>query len=334
MKKKFVGWVVLVSCAFGQAPVRRVCASDTRYKELWAQSAEFRDVRQSLLQFTNAFEAVRKNSRVALRTAPIVIPVVVHVVFKDASQNISDAQIQSQIEVLNRDYMRANSDISGVPSMFTSSIGNPRLQFKLATRDPQGNATTGITRTQTDRDSFDSEGPNKDFMKFAAKGGHDAWNRDQYLNLWVCRLAPTSAGQVLGYGTFPGEAADVDGVVIMFTAFGTSGTAAAPFNLGRTLTHEVGHWLNLFHIWGDDSGSCTGSDQVEDTPNQGDFSLGCPNPATPPSSCGVKNMTVNYMDYSEDACMFMFTAGQVARIEATMAGARLALTTSAALNVQ
>jgi hypothetical protein len=327
--KKYLGWVmVLSSLGYGQQPVRRVCASDTRYKELLAQSPEFREVRQTLLQLTNAFVAVRRNGRVALRTAPIVIPVVVHVVFKEASQNISDAQIQSQIEVLNRDYMQANSDISGVPSMFTSTIGNARLQFKLATRDPQGNATNGITRTQTTRDSFDADGPNKDFMKFAAKGGHDAWNRDQYLNVWVCQLT----GQVLGYATFPGEAANVDGVAITFRAFGTSGTAAAPFHLGRTLTHEVGHWLNLFHIWGDDSGSCSGSDQVDDTPNQGDSSVGCP--IAPPTSCGVKNMTVNFMDYSDDACMFMFTAGQVARIEATLAGARLALTTSAALNVQ
>lgn len=331
--RTYVALLLLASFGYSQqvVPVRRVCGSDTRYKRLLAQSAEFRNVRQSLLDLTNAFAAVRRSGRVALRSAPIVIPVVVHVIFKEDAQNISDAQIQSQIDVLNRDYMRANSDISGVPSIFQASIGNPRLQFRLATRDPQGNATAGITRTHTDRDSFDGprqDGTSDDFMKFTAKGGHDAWNRDQYLNVWVCRITPP----VLGYATFPGEAANVDGVVITFTAFGSSGTAASPFDLGRTLTHEVGHWLNLFHIWGDDNGTCLGSDQADDTPNQGDATAGCR--TAPPTSCGGKNMSVNYMDYSDDACMFMFTAGQVARIEATMAGARFSLTSSSALNVQ
>jgi hypothetical protein len=126
--------------------------------------------------------------------------------------------------------------------------------------------------------------------------------------------------------------AEGDGVVITTTAFGTTGTAASPFHLGRTLTHEIGHWLNLFHIWGDDDGECTGSDQVDDTPNQGDANVQCP--AFPQLSC--KNgpngsMFMNYMDYSDDACMFMFTAGQVTRMEATLAVARLSITTSGAL---
>jgi hypothetical protein len=328
--KNYVALLVLASCCHSQQPaaIRRICASDTRYKQLLAESADFRVLRQSLLQLTNAFITLRANGRIAQRTAPIVIPVVVHVVFKQEVQNISDAQIQSQIDVLNRDYMRANADISRVPSVFQPRIGNPQLQFRLATRDPQGNSTTGITRTRTDVESFDFQGPRKDFVKLTAKGGHDAWNRDRYLNVWVCQLRDS----LLGYASFPGEPANVDGVVITWTSFGVSGTATPPFNLGRTLTHEVGHWFNLFHIWGDDNGTCLGSDQVTDTPKQGDASAGCP--SFPKLSCGTKNMFMNFMDYSNDECMFMFTAGQVARIEATLAGARRDLATSSARSLR
>lgn len=163
-------------------------------------------------------------------------------------------------------------------------------------------------------------------MKFTAQGGLDAWPRDQYLNLWVCDLS----GGLLGYAQFPGGAAATDGVVCDYQYFGTIGSSA-PFNKGRTATHEVGHWLNLYHIWGDDGTACTGSDLVADTPNQADENYGCPVfPAVSCSNGPNGDMFMNYMDYTDDACMNMFTAGQKAREQALFAtgGARVALLSS------
>ena len=153
---------------------------------------------------------------------------------------------------------------------------------------------------------------------FPRAGGIDAWPTQKYLNIWVCDLG----GGLLGYAQFPGGPADTDGVVILNTAFGTTGIAAAPFNLGRTAVHEVGHWLNLNHIWGD-TNDCSGTDHVDDTPKQQ-----LPNynkPAFPHVTCNNGpngDMFVNYMDYVDDDTMVMFTPGQVARMYATLVGSR------------
>jgi len=234
--------------------------------------------------------------------------VVVHVVFNNAVENISDEQIVSQIDVLNRDFRMRNTDLGLVPLVFQPLIADAQVQFELATTDPAGNPTSGITRTQTTAISFSDD----DRVKSAATGGADPWAADRYLNVWICAL--NGAG-LLGYAQFPGGAAATDGVVITYTAFGTTGTATAPFNLGRTATHEIGHWLNLRHIWGDDGTGCNGSDFVDDTPNQGGSNIGTP--AFPHVSCNNGpngDLFMNYMDYVDDAAMFMFTAGQVTRM--------------------
>ena len=196
-----------------------------------------------------------------------------------------------------------------------------RIEFKLATTDPAGNPTTGITRTATATTAFSDD----DSVKSAATGGADAWPSDKYLNIWVCPLG----GGLLGYAQFPGGPAATDGVVILHSAFGTSGTAAAPFNLGRTATHEIGHWLNLRHIWGDDGTGCSGSDFVADTPNQGGPNYGVP--TFPKVSCGNGpngDMFMNFMDYVDDSAMIMFTAGQVTRMQATLDGLRSSIGTA------
>jgi len=163
-------------------------------------------------------------------------------------------------------------------------------------------------------------------MKFTSQGGDDAWPSANYLNIWVCNLG----GTLLGYAQFPGGSANTDGIVIGYNYFGRTGTVSSPFDLGRTTTHEIGHWLNLYHIWGDDAGACTGSDFVGDTPDQADASAGCPafplTDACTGNSPGV--MFQNYMDYSNDNCMNIFTAGQKSRIVAVLAGTRSSLTTS------
>ena len=184
------------------------------------------------------------------RTGVIVIPVVVHVVYNTDAQNIPDSQVQSQIDVLNRDYRRLNTDASSVPAEFAGVAGDARIQFQLAARDPGCASTSGITRTKTSTTAFD--GFNSDAIKSAATGGADPWPAASYLNIWV---GPLLTGQ-LGRGTFPGEPAATDGVIIEVTAFGTTGTLQSSFNLGRSATHEVGHYLNLYHTF---QGGCSGN---------------------------------------------------------------------------
>ena len=246
--------------------------------------------------------------------AVVRIPVVVHVLYRTTTENISDAQIQSQITVLNQDFRRTNAD----RTTLWSQAADSEVEFCLATRDPNGNATTGITRTPTSVTSFGTN----DAMKYSSQGGKDAWATDKYLNIWVCNIG----GGILGYAQFPGGGAyATDGVVIGYNYFGTTGTAVAPFNKGRTGTHEVGHWLNLRHIWGD--GPCGTDDLVTDTPDSDVANYGC---ATGRVSCGNVNMVQNYMDYSDDACMNLFTLGQKTRMQSLFAtgGARVGLLSS------
>jgi len=200
------------------------------------------------------------------RTGITRIPVVVHVVWNTAAQNVSDAQIASQIEVLNRDFRRTNPDVGTTPAPFLPLATDARIEFVLATSDPAGAPSSGIERRQTSVTGFNDN----DAVKSTGGGGLNAWPASQYLNIWVCPLS----GGLLGYAQFPGGPDATDGVVIRHSAFGTTGIAAAPFNLGRTATHEIGHWLNLNHIWGDDGTGCSGTDNVSDTPNQGGANVG------------------------------------------------------------
>ena len=241
----------------------------------------------------------------------ITIPVVVHVVWNTTSENISDAQIFSQINVLNKDFRRTNIDVINTPSVWQGIAADCEIEFCLASTDPNGNATTGITRTQTTHASFSMN----DDVKSTSNGGIDAWDNNNYLNIWVCNLDDASGA--IGYATYPSSwISTTDGVVIRYKSFGTTGAAQSPYHRGRTTTHEVGHWLNLEHIWGA-FGSC-GDDQVSDTPKQEDYNLSCPSFPLHPNACSTTNangdMFMNYMDYTNDACMNLFTAGQKTRM--------------------
>jgi hypothetical protein len=232
----------------------------------------------------------------------ITIPVVAHVLYKNSTQNISDEQIKTQIEALNRDFRRENPDTANTPDRFKSLAADVQIEFRLATADPKGRATTGIVRKATNVVRWSSD----DKIKFSSQGGDDAWDSRYYLNFWIGDL-----GTLLGYSSQPGSPAEKDGVVINYTAFGTI-NVNPPYNLGRTATHEVGHWLGLRHIWGE---TYCGDDFVDDTPKQGNFTSGCPN--TFRSSCSdgeLGDMYMNYMDFTNDACMNLFTAGQKQRM--------------------
>ncbi len=235
-------------------------------------------------------------------TGTVTIPVVVHVIYSNSQENISDAQIQSQIDVLNEDYNAANSDFSSIPSEFAGVATNADIHFTLSAVTRKSSSTT-------------SWGTN-DAMKHSSQGGVDAWDSSQYLNLWVCNIG----GGILGYAQFPGGDPATDGVVIGPNYFGRTGYVSAPYDLGRTASHEVGHWLNLRHIWGD--GRCRQDDYVTDTPSSDRPNYGCP--SYPTVHCRSNDMTMNYMDYVDDGCMYMFTDGQNTRMRALFAagGAR------------
>jgi Pregnancy-associated plasma protein-A/Secretion system C-terminal sorting domain/Fibronectin type III domain len=307
--------------ALGQVHAQRICGAVDHQHALETADPSIAINRQAIEQFTNTFIAQNKQTR-----ATITIPVVVHVLYNNATQNISDAQIASQIAVLNADFARANADYLNTPAVFSSLVGIPDIQFCMAQRDPNGAATTGIIRKSTTTASFSTNDGIKSATS-ATAGGSNAWNTSQYLNIWVGNIS----GGILGYAQFPGGPASKDGVVINYTAFGNMGTAAAPYNKGRTATHEVGHWLNLNHIWGDDGTACTGTDNVGDTPNQGGENYGTPTfPRVSCSNGPNGDLFMNYMDYTDDIAMFMFSTGQVSRMRALFAtgGARVSLTTS------
>ena len=245
------------------------------------------------------------------RATQDTICVVVHVVYTTNQQNISDAQVFSQIDVMNQDFARENPDTINTPVPFQTIAGALPYHFQLARRDPFNNPTNGIDRRQTTVTSFTTD----DKVKANSTGGLDSWDVTTYLNIWVCNLT----GGLLGYGEFPaGTPSNTFGLAVDYQAFGTFGTAVAPNDGGRTTTHEISHCFDLYHIWGDDGGACTGSDAVGDTPNQADATSGCYTfPHTDAcTTTGNGIMYMNYMDYSDDACMNMFTQGQVNRMNA------------------
>jgi hypothetical protein len=305
-----------------QVPAHRQCATMEVLAAQLAADPNYAARLQAIDQQATVY-AAKKAANPAQRTSSgiiLTIPVVVHVLYNTAAQNITDAQVQSQIDVLNADFHRLNKDLINVPDAFTSLIGDAGVQFVLAKRDPNGNATTGVVHKNTTATSFDSS----DKMKYSSSGGDDAWPAASYLNLWSCNLG----GGLLGYAQFPGGAAATDGVAILYSAFGSGGSAVAPYNLGRTATHEIGHWLNLRHIWGD---ARCGNDQVTDTPTQQTSNYGCPTfPHVTCSNGASGDMFMNYMDYTDDGCMQMFSSGQGDRMDALFAagGSRTSLLTS------
>jgi len=229
---------------------------------------------------------------------------------------------------LNEDFRRLNADRVNTPGAFTGVASDYNFEFRLACQDPNGNVTNGVTRRFTTRTGFSfsantngTANDNTIGIKFTNSGGEDAWPTNRYLNIWVGNFTDNT----LGYATWPADFAanpNVDGVVISTTAMGRTGNVTAPFNGGRTATHEIGHWLNLRHIWGD---AACGDDLVADTPTQQTSNFGCP--AFPNRTCGNTtngDMFMNYMDYSDDNCMNVFTNGQRNRGRALFAvgGAR------------
>jgi hypothetical protein len=273
------------------AIVQRTCASqDVLAEQLKADP--------TLALRMNEIEAFTQKSILTNRlvNGKVVIPVVVNVLYRTAAENISDAQIQSQIDVLNKDFTATNSDFKKTPAEFSGVAANIDITFELVK----------INRKSTTKTSWGT----RDTMKNSKRGGIDPTSPSTNLNIWAC----TIGGGILGYAQFPGGSSATDGVVIDSNYFGLSSAASYPYNLGRTASHEVGHWMNLRHIWGD--ASC-GSDLVSDTPVHKTANFGVPVYPYVSTCLPTHNeMTMNYMDYTDDRGMYMFTNGQKARMTA------------------
>ena len=307
MKQLFFLFLFTSTILFAQ---EKNCGSNFRLIKYYQTNPESKKIRSKLEDQTNKFQISK-----GINTT---VPVVIHIVYKNGNENISDAQIQSQLDVLNEDFTRTNSDAFNTPVGFLPIVSNPQINFCLAQQSPDGKPTNGIIRKQTTNIFFPLY---DDAIFYDSLGGSTAWNTQKYLNIWVAEIE----SGVLGWAQFPsGGNANTDGVVIDFKHFGTMGTAIYPYNLGRTATHEVGHWFNLNHIWGDNS---CGNDYVNDTPKQEQGNFGCK--IHPHISCSNSgDMFMNFMDYTNDACMNSFTEGQKNRMWSSISNWRIGLLTS------
>jgi Pregnancy-associated plasma protein-A len=254
-------------------------------------------------------QSIENFTKTAISTARLVngkieIPVVFNVLYRTAAENISLAQMQSQIDVLNKDFNALNSDFNTPNNPFAAVRANVGISFVL----------DQVIRKQTTKVSWSDSDIRNNRMKKSATGGINSTSPTTKLNVWIVSSMPSSEGETLGFAQFPGDAIATDGVVLAGKFTGTIGTAQAPFNLGRTATHEVGHWVNLYHIWGD---TYCGNDLVADTPTMDSSNAGKPAPGLRSTCAGNPlEMYMNYMDYTDDAAMYMFTNGQKARISA------------------
>lgn len=249
-----------------------------------------------------------QDGAVTLDRQQITIAVVVHIVWHNQDENISDEMVYSQIEALNRDFSAINSDTDQLPAEFGAiRSGDTGIRFCLATVDTLGNPTTGIVRVKTMLDEVGLS----DSLYYNHSGGSNAWAPNKYLNIWVANTGEF----ISGFGTYPNMAdTDKTGIVIHPQYFGQK--PVGKYNRGRTVVHEAGHYLGLLHPWGTDN-NCDTDDGISDTPPQEKAYTGCP--AFPQFSCGSSNVFMNYMDYVDDKCMFIFTSGQKTTMLANLA---------------
>ena len=284
--------------------LRRSCGAMAAHMALLEQYPAFRANQMRLEGATSD----RRDRGIDLKKAKIVtIKTVVNVVYNTDEQNISQSQIVSQFTAMNKDFRATNPDKSGTPAPWLGLVTDSRIQFKLVK----------VTRTKTTQTGFTHD----DQVKKPSTGGITPFQPNTHLNLWVSALT----GGLLGYAQFPGGPSATDGVVINYQSFGTIGTAQDPFKKGRTATHEIGHYFNLRHIWGD-TPDCSGSDMVADTPNCAGPNTGMP--SWPQVTCNNGpngDMFMNYMDYTDDNGMFMFTSQQVVRMRTALETLRTGL---------
>ncbi|MBL7932558.1 MAG: zinc metalloprotease, partial [Bacteroidia bacterium] len=283
------------------------------------------------------------------------IPVIVHIIHNNetlnsvsatSGGNLNAAQVQDQINILNKDFNGLNADTNLIPSAFKPVLGKFQINFCLAVVNPTGGilAEPGIDRINRVAKGWNALPYTQTYINSTVKP-NSIWDPNKYLNMWVLDLG----NGLLGYATFPSAGTSglsgltgaagtstSDGVVILNTAFGSIGTGSSgSYNKGRTATHEIGHWLGLRHIWGD--GTCA-TDYCNDTPPAQQANYGCPSHPYKLGTCTgntTGEMTMNFMDYTDDACMYMFTMDQKNRAQLilTNSSMRAALITSTVCNL-
>ena len=279
-------------------------------------------------------EVARRNADIAsgkVVAAPWVIPIIVHIIHNGqpvgTADNISQAQVVDQVNILNADFAGTGLNNGNAPAVFAPVKANFQISFCLAVKDPTGGILPqpGIDRVDRNAKGF-TAGPYSStaYINSTIKPA-TIWDPIRYCNVWVLQLG----GGLLGYATFPagtslagvtgGGSATDDGVVILNTSFGSVGTATVPpYHKGRTITHELGHWLGLRHVWGD--GTCL-TDYCTDTPPAQTSNFGCPTFPFHVGTCAgntTGEMTMNFMDYTDDLCMYMFTNDQKTRAQTAM----------------
>ncbi len=303
MKAGFI--FILLSIVF----TKNIGAQEKCYSKLYAQEAIKNDaiIRTNVLaveSFIAAQQNPGNNMQNRIEASVIKIPVVFHILYHSLEEKISDALVNQQIAILNDCFRRKNADTVKTPARFKSLAADCEIEFYLATSDPRKRNTNGITRKYTPIKEWEA----KDDMKFSSKQGTDAWDTRSYLNIWVCNL-----DNVAGYSSVVGGAAEKDGIVIDYSAFAINPNVAG-YNLGKTAVHEVGHWLGLKHLWGDEY---CGDDGVSDTPKQSGNNVECPSGILISCNNGPNgDMYMNYMDFTNDDCINMFTTGQKERMRA------------------
>jgi len=295
------------------------CATDELMEAQYNANPTLRDQVQQLRRDAQNWSATHQGQRMVI-TIPVHV-IVVHLPSESVGtgRNLSMTQIQSQIDVLNEDYRRLNTDASNTPAAFQGVAADCEIEFCLASVDPNGNPTDGVTRYAHNSSTVSSSTLDNSIKPATT------WNRNAYLNIWTARIT----GGILGYAYFPPVSdPDIDGVVVLDQSFGRP-SSGAPYNLGRTAVHEVGHYLGLSHVWGD-GGGCGDDDGINDTPTSSAPYYGCP--SFPQNSCSSNDMHMNYMDYVDDACMNLFTAGQKSVMVGVLNTHRSGLLNSAATN--